>query len=165
MPSSQSYAPPRRGVLWALAALCAAVCLGFLAVLVYSLRTPRAVNEADYPDPVPTAMRWDIAAACSDGFLTVEGWVCVEDDRFESVDIRPALLSADGAGWTLPTWLREDENARLAAGDAVFGEYGGFTGRCHTKRLPAGTYELCIAYRCNGLSAMIHTGQSVEVAP
>lgn len=161
-----AYVPPRRRALAALAALCAAVCLGFAAVLVYSLRTPRALDAADYPDAVPAALRWDITRCEeADGLVTVEGWALVAGERFESVDIRPALVAGDGTGVLLPAYLREDEAARQAAGDVVFGEYGGFTGRCAAGRLAAGRYEVCIAYRCNGLAALVHTGQMLEVGP
>ena len=99
-------------------------------------------------------------------YYTLEqGWACVRQQRFEAVDIRAAVLAGDGAGWTLPTVLREDAAAKQAIGDVVFGEYGGFTSRCAEKALPAGSYELCIAYRCNGHDTLVRTGIFVEVGP
>ncbi len=162
---SEGYIPPKKGVLPGLAAVCAAICLGFVAVLIASLRAPQAVSAADYPDPVPAALRWQLSASgVSGGMVTVEGWALVEGERFESVDIRPVLWDAAGqAGWALPTYLREDEAARAAAGKVVFGEYGGFTGRCAVRALPAGSYEVCIAYCCNGIRTLVHTGQTLEV--
>lgn len=159
-----AYSPPRRTVLLGLAAACAALCLGFVVVLVVSLRAPAAVVQTDYSDATPEAMRWEISGIDQSGdTLAILGWACVENERFESVDIRPALMGRDGKGWMLPTVLREDETARQAAGDVVFGEYGGFTGRCDMGSIPPGSYEVCIAYDCNGLRTLIHTGRTVEV--
>lgn len=162
----EPYIPPKRKAVLGLAALCAGLVAAFLLLLVHGLRAPRPINAADYPEPVPAGLVWDLTACeRADGMLTVEGWACVYEQRFEAVDIRAALLGADGAGWVLPTVLREDAAAKQAIGDVVFGEYGGFTSRCAEKSLPAGKYEVCIAYRCNGHDTLVPTGAFVEVAP
>ena len=162
----EPYIPPKRRAVLGLAALCAAVVALFLLLLVHGLRAPRPIRAEDYPEPVPADLLWDITACeRAGGMLTVEGWACVRQQRFEAVDIRAAVLAADGAGWTLPTVLREDAAAKQAIGDVVFGEYGGFTSRCAEKALPAGSYELCIAYRCNGHDTLVRTGIFVEVGP
>lgn len=153
-------APARRRTLLALAAVCAAVVLGFTALLTLTLRLPRRFSPAGCETRPPENFLYDLTWRQEDGRIVLQGWACVREDRFKNVDIRAVVRTADGAYYTLPTVLREDETAKSAIGGVPFGEYGGFTAFL-AGRLARQPVTCYILYRCNGYDLLVDTGVSV----
>lgn len=153
-------APARRGTFLALAAVCAAVVLGFTVLLTLSLRLPRRFSPAGCETQPPPGFLYELSWRREAGRTVLEGWACVKEDRFQNVDIRAVVRTAEGEYYLLPTVLREDEAAKAAIGDVPFGEYGGFTAYL-SGRAARGPVTCYLLYRCNGYDLLAETGVSI----
>ena len=99
-----------------------------------------------------------------DGMLSVDGYACIEGERFEHIDTFVALYpGTGGTALRLPTKMVLSEEAYVAGGSLAIGQLGGFTARIREQALPAGEYSVYIAYRTDGHNILADTGRKVQV--
>lgn len=129
-----------------------------------ALTMPKTVRLSDYTEPVPDAFRMKAQASQENGMLTVDGYACVEGERFEKIDTFVVLYPGQGdEALRLPTKMVLSEEAYVAGGSLAIGQLGGFTAKVSQGALPAGEYEIYIAYRTDGHNILADTGGKVQV--
>ena len=129
-----------------------------------ALTAPKAIRVADYAEPVPSTFRMKADVTQADGMLLVDGYACIEGERFEHIDTFVALYpGTGGTALRLPTKMVLSEEAYEAGGRLAIGQLGGFTARIREEALPAGEYSVYIAYRTDGHDILADTGRKVQV--
>lgn len=157
--------PKAKKSVFAALACAAALAVGLLCALVSrALTAPKAIRVADYAEPVPSTFRMKADVTRADGMLLVDGYACIEGERFEHIDTFVALYSGTGGtALRLPTKMVLSEEAYEAGGGLAIGQMGGFTARIREGALPAGEYGVYIAYRTDGHGILADTGRKVKV--
>ena len=97
--------PKAKKSVFAALACAAALAVGLLCALVSrALTAPKAIRVADYAEPVPSTFRMKADVTQADGMLLVDGYACIEGERFEHIDTFVALYSGTGGtALRLPT--------------------------------------------------------------
>ena len=157
--------PKAKRSVFAALACAAALAVGLLCLRVgRALTAPRTIRLVDYAEPVPEAFRMKADITQKDGMLSVDGYACIEGERFEHIDTFVALYpGTGGAALRLPTKMVLSEEAYVAGGSLAIGQLGGFTARIREQALPAGEYSVYIAYRTDGHNILADTGRKVQV--
>lgn len=90
--------PKAKKSVFAALACAAALAVGLLCALVSrALTAPKAIRVADYAEPVPSTFRMKADVTQADGMLLVDGYACIEGERFEHIDTFVALYSGTAA--------------------------------------------------------------------
>ena len=148
------------------ALFCAAVMVIALVsgMTAKALVLPKTVYMDDYTEPTPDTFRMKAEITQENGMLTVDGYACVEGERFEKIDTFIVLYPGQGEkGLRLPTKTVLSEEAYVAGGSLAIGQLGGFTSKVYQKVLPAGEYSVYISYRTDGHNILADTGKKVQV--
>ena len=97
--------PKAKKIVFAALACAAALAVGLLCALVsWALTAPKTIRVADYAEPVPSTFRMKADVAQADGMLLIDGYACIEGERFEHIDTFVALYSGTGGtALRLPT--------------------------------------------------------------
>ena len=131
--------PKAKRSVFAALACAAALAVGLLCLLVgRALTAPRTIRLEDYAEPVPEAFRMKADITQKDGMLSVDGYACIEGERFEHIDTFVALypgtggtalrlptkmvLSEEAEAWPLASWadlLRAFGNRRCQRGNTA----------------------------------------------
>ena len=158
--------PKAKRSVFAALACAAALAVGLLCLLVgRALTAPRTIRLEDYAEPVPEAFRMKADITQKDGMLSVDGYACIEGERFEHIDTFVALYpGTGGTALRLPTKMVLSEEAYVAGGSLAIGQLGGFTARIREQALPAGEYSVYIAYRTDGHNILAATGRALCAA-
>ena len=136
----------------------------FALILRSSLRSPHALDPADYTESVPDGFVYECAVSVDGDELILQGFACVRDEKVSDIDCYAVLYDAGAESYLrLATQMVASEQYRNAAGDGLNQMFSGFYAFVDTNRLTQSAYELCFAYRSGEHNALIHTGQTVEV--
>jgi len=108
--------PKAKRSVFAALACAAALAVGLLCLLVgRALTAPRTIRLEDYAEPVPEAFRMKADITQKDGMLSVDGYACIEGERFEHIDTFVALYpGTGGTALRLPTKMVLSEEAYVA---------------------------------------------------
>ena len=119
------------------------------------------INADDYQDGSRLKFRFD-SLSFYDGRLTCKGWVVYPQKATTTFDT--AVVLYDPAGndlYELPTQFEKREAEEIPLHDGTDYTDSGFVCNAFIGGLPAGTYEICIAYRNNALSMLLYTGRYI----
>ena len=110
--------PPGMGLLLGFGGSAVGILrtVGLLCLLVgRALTAPRTIRLEDYAEPVPEAFRMKADITQKDGMLSVDGYACIEGERFEHIDTFVALYpGTGGTALRLPTKMVLSEEAYVA---------------------------------------------------
>ena len=111
-----------------------------------ALTAPRTIRLEDYAEPVPEAFRMKADITQKDGMLSVDGYACIEGERFEHIDTFVALYpGTGGTALRLPTKMVLSEEAYVAGGSLAMASWAGLLRAFGNRRCQQGKH--CLPHR------------------